>query len=245
VLEALQDNDEDEDDLDDLSLMTMLLESGEEITEAPSPRTNFIMSCMTEKKNPMASLIVRKKLSKVMNLNHYGFGNDMAVLIADSLSGLPFLQSINLADNNLNDTGLIPLMKAMVSIPTLLQLDLSLNNIGMDAAILLGGYLESDSCALEKLRVKNANIDDFKCEKFVPKLTANKTLKDIDLSSNTIGAAENLNTVMPELTTGSEALAILLRSPTCALTQLDVSWNMIRLDAENEEEEYFDSLKYL
>jgi hypothetical protein len=72
VLETLQDNDEDEDDLDDLSLMTMLLESGQEITEAPSPRTNFIMSCIREQKNPMASLIVRKKLSKIMNLNHYG-----------------------------------------------------------------------------------------------------------------------------------------------------------------------------
>ena len=192
VLEALQDNDEDENDLDSLSLTSLMLEAGQDITEVPSPRTNFIMSCLKEKRNPMASLIVRKKLSKIMNLNHYGFGNDMAILIAESLSGLPFLQSINMADNNLNDSGLIPLMKAISCIPTLLHLDLSLNNIGMDASILLGEFLESKYCALEKLRVKNANLDDFKCEKFIPKLTDNKSLKEIDLSSNTIGAAENL-----------------------------------------------------
>jgi hypothetical protein len=81
VLEAMIDNDSIDDDMDDLSLTSMMLENGEEIAEAPSPRTNFIMNCIKEKKNPMASMIVRKKLSKAMNLSHYGFGNEMAIYL--------------------------------------------------------------------------------------------------------------------------------------------------------------------
>ena len=58
----------------------------------------------------------------------------------------------------------------------------------------------------------------------------NKSLVELDLSSNKIGSAENLNTVMPDLVTGGEALAELLRLPTCRLKTLKVDWNMIRLD---------------
>ena len=166
ILEAMIDNDVMDDDMDDLSLTSMMLDEGggrmDHILEPPSPRTNFIMNCINSHKNPMASLIVRKKLSKTMNLNHYGFGNDMALLISENLSGLPFLESVNLADNNLNDAGLVPLMRAVVSIPTLLNLDLSLNSFGMDAANLLGDYLESPQCTLERLRLRSTNLDDFK-----------------------------------------------------------------------------------
>ena len=35
---------------------------------------------------------------------------------------------------------------------------------------------------------------------------------------------------MPDLTTGSEALAAYLRTDSCLLTTLKVAWNMIRLD---------------
>ena len=41
---------------------------------------------------------------------------------------------------------------------------------------------------------------------------------------------QNLNTVMPDLVTGGEALADLLRSEGCVLRSLKLGWNMIRLD---------------
>ena len=53
-----------------------------------------------------------------------------------------------------------------------------------------------------KLALRTADVDDYECERFVKALTANTSLKDLDLSSNLIGAAENLNTVMPDLITG-------------------------------------------
>jgi hypothetical protein len=45
------------------------------------------------------------------------------------------------------------------------------------------------------------------------------------------GTAETLNTVYPDLTTGGEAIAELLRSPMCKLRTLDLAWNCIRLDS--------------
>ena len=62
-------------------------------------------------------------------------------------------------------------------------------------------------------------------------LRSNPTLKGLDMSSNKIGSAEQLNTVMPDLTTEGEAIAEWLESPNCVLESLNLSWNMIRLDS--------------
>jgi Ran GTPase-activating protein (RanGAP) involved in mRNA processing and transport len=59
-------------------------------------------------------------------------------------------------------------------------------------------------------------------------------LEELDLGANLIGRAENLNTVMPELITGGEALAALIASNTCHISMLHLSWNMIRLDGAIE-----------
>lgn len=54
------------------------------------------------------------------------------------------------------------------------------------------------------------------------------------MGSNVIGRAENLNTVMPELITGGEALAALIAGNICKISMLHLSWNMIRLDGAVE-----------
>lgn len=61
-------------------------------------------------------------------------------------------------------------------------------------------------------------------------LKCNKNLKELDLSNNKIGSAESLNTVMPDIVTGGEALADLLKMEACSLQTLKLSWNMIRLE---------------
>ena len=50
---------------------------------------------------------------------HAGIGDQMGALFADSLRGLPLVKTINIADNNLTDVGLGPLLRAMVTIATL------------------------------------------------------------------------------------------------------------------------------
>ncbi len=91
-------------------------------------------------------------------------------------------------------------------------------------------HIESPTCPLERLILQTADVDDYECERFVEAIKENKSLVELDLSHNLVGSAENLNTVMPDLTTGGEALAELLRLPTCNLQILKVDWNMIRLD---------------
>lgn len=66
-----------------------------------------------------------------------GMGDDMAVMLAESLRDLPYVQSINLADNNLTDMGLAPILEAITTIPDMLELDLSQNTIGPMAAAAL------------------------------------------------------------------------------------------------------------
>lgn len=55
-------------------------------------------------------------------------------------------------------------------------------------------------------------------------ISHSKCLKEVDLSNNKLGCAENLNTVMPDLVTGGEAIAELLRSPSCPLESLKLAW---------------------
>ena len=60
----------------------------------------------------------------------------------------------------------------------------------------------SPTCPLERLILRNADVDDFECERFVEAIKCNSSLVELDLSNNKIGSAENLNTVMPDLITG-------------------------------------------
>lgn len=64
-------NDEDAEDYE-FTLTSQLLQDGVDITSPLSPRTAYIDGCVRERLNPRASLIVRNKLTKQMNLQHLG-----------------------------------------------------------------------------------------------------------------------------------------------------------------------------
>lgn len=65
---------------------------------------------------------------------------------------------------------------------------------------------------------------------FVAAFADNRAFAELDLSHNEIGTAELLNTVLPDTTTGAEALADFLISSNCYMTSLSLQWNQIRLD---------------
>jgi Ran GTPase-activating protein (RanGAP) involved in mRNA processing and transport len=143
---------------------------------------------------------------------------------------LPFIEKINLSDNNLTDKSLSKIINSIITIESLTDLDLSDNVIDGLAATALAVFLGSSYCKLKRLIMKSANIDDDECSMFVVSLKKNNSLRVLDLSYNLIGNNENLNSVKPDLITGSEALADLLESNTCFVTSLCLCWNMIRLD---------------
>lgn len=200
--------------------------------QAPvSPRSKYILGCLSKGLTPKASLVVRKMLTRSLNLQHQGIGDEMAGLLADSLKNLPCLEEINLEDNNLSDDGMGPILQALAQVRTLKNLNLASNEIGGVAAEELGNYLVREDCPLQTLVLHHADVDDFEGERFVNALAGNTSLTEVDLSFNKIGSAENLNTVYPDLVTATEAMAELLTQPGCPLKSLKLTWNMMRLDS--------------
>ena len=91
----------------------------------------------------------------------------MAVLFAESICDIPFIESINLTDNNLTDKGLGPMLNSIVKIKNIIDLNLSQNEIGPDAASALFTFLSKDDCPLVRLCISNADVDDFECQRYV------------------------------------------------------------------------------
>ena len=54
-------------------------------------------------------------------------------------------------------------------------------------------------------------VDDFECDRFIEAVKMNSSLKELVLSRNKIGQAENLNTVYPDLTTGIKDVVLSFR----------------------------------
>lgn len=196
-----------------------------------SPRSTYLAACAREGVNPLAGMVIRKGFSKVLNLQHQAIGDTLGKILAESITHMPFLQSLNLQDNRLTDVSLGPILKAIVDIPALLELNVSNNKMDDVASETLASYLGSETCPLERLVMRNADVDDTEGSVFISVLCKNRTskLRELDMSHNLLGSAEQLNTVMDNLTTAGEAFAELLKSTTCTLEKLAVSGNMIRL----------------
>lgn len=157
-----------------------------------------------------------------MELQHQGIGDLRMQLFAASIVRLDHIVALNIADNNLTDVGLSAIVDAIANMPSVTHFNLSYNTIGPKAALCLSTYLSLPTCPLKQLVLRCANIDDAECERFVSALMTNCALQSLDLSENLVGASENLNTVLPDLVTGGEALGSLLRSPNCQLQSLKV-----------------------
>jgi hypothetical protein len=202
------------------SYMTELAEKGYDASSIAQPlsaRSRFISSCIREGLNPRASLVLRKSMSTHLNLSHLSMGNKIAMILAECLPDLPDVESIDISDNNLTDNGLECVMKAVSTISSLRELNVSSNIIDPKAAMAISSYLSSPHCPLKSFTIQNADVDDHECAQFIKSILENSTLTEIDLSANKIGSAESLNTVRPDFITGGESIATLLRSPKTKL----------------------------
>lgn len=195
-----------------------------------SPRTNYLVGCAKNNILPRPSLVLRKMFTKELNLKHQGMGDANAIILAESLKTLPYIQSIDISDNNLTCDGLCAVFEAIASIPDLLSLDIAQNDIGPDSAGALGRYLSNPNCPLIKLGLRHSDVDDYECGRFVGSLAANKSIKEVDLAHNKLGQLEVLNISRPEFESAGETIASLLEEPSCIIESLDLSWNMIRAE---------------
>ena len=214
------DNDNDDNSSTD-SILSELAENNYDpsrLSQPLSPRSRFISSCIREGINPRASLVIRKRMSTHLKLSHLSIGDKVAIILAESLTDLPGVESIDISDNVLTDSSLEPLLKAISTISCLVELNLSSNTIGPKAAKAISDYLSSYNCPLKRLIIQRADINDFGCERLIAAIKNNENnLIEIDLSNNKIGSAEALNTVKPDLVTGADAIAAFLKSPKTKL----------------------------
>ena len=225
---------EDEVSSEDESVLLGADNEGYMTYACDSPRAKFLSGCIDKKIPPRNALILRAKVSSVLFLEHHGMGDDLAVLLAPALATMPFVSGINIADNNLTDIGLEPVISSIASCPKVRDLNISENIIGPRAASALATLLGNPLCKLTTVTMRKCDIDDGECERFVEALKENKYLQHLDLSDNLLGKDENLNAVKPDIVTAGEALASLLREGTCPLKTLKIAWNMIRMEGAYE-----------
>ena len=194
-----------------------------------SPRHRFILGCINSKITPRPSLLIRKDLSTLLNLEHQNMGDRGGILLANALDGLPHLCSLNIADNNLTDSGLTAIIKKLPLCPLLTSLDVSENKIDAEAAHELSSYLLSPSCALIDIIMRKSDVDDNEIGSFVQAIGHSKKLINVDLSGNLIGS--NQRKLQTNLTMGGKVLGEMLCAKSCKIRTLKLAWNMIRFDS--------------
>jgi hypothetical protein len=208
--------------------------------DVSSPRATFLNGCIKNHLPPRAVAIVRRNLSTTLNLSHVGIGDVLGILLAKSLASIPGLISLNLEDNNLTDPGLTAILNALSSSNPqqhtlqLEELNIGSNKIDNEAAEALRRFIGNPYVTLKSLHLKQADIDDGECAEFIDALMHNRFLQELDLSYNMLGKSENLNAIYPDLITGGESLATLIRDGGCPLRRLNLTWNMIRLGGAND-----------
>ena len=191
-----------------------------------SPRHRFILGCISSKMTPRPSLLIRKDMSTILNLEHQNIGDKGGILLANALDGLPYLCSLNIADNNLTDAGLTAIIKKLPACPLLTCLDVSENKIDAEAADELSSYLLSPSCALIDIVMRKSDVDDNEIGSFVQSIGHSNKLMNVDLSANLIGS--NQRTLREGLTMGGVVLGEMLCDRSCKIKSLKLAWNMIR-----------------
>ena len=142
-----------------------------------SPRAKFLIGCIKYGIAPRSNFLLRSKLSNELLLDHQGMGDRLGAFLAAGLDDLPSIQRLSIADNNLTDAGLKPLIDSIVLNPNITELDISQNKVDEEASESLGKYLGRSDCPLKVLIMRNADLDDGECEEMVSRLMNNRVLE--------------------------------------------------------------------
>lgn len=195
-------------------------------TRPSSARTKYLMGCVQQNILPRPALIIRKEYSSFLNLSSLGMGNELAIIFAEALDSVPLLEALSIADNGLDDRGLVPIVRKLALCQALKIFDLSQNKVDTRTAEALRHFLTSNSCHLSVLKMSNANLDDDEAFRFMESIAVRNSLEELDLSHNLLGDRE-LAIRRSHITAG-EAIGRLLSTPGCSLTSLSLAWNRIR-----------------
>ena len=200
--------------------------------ECPSPREQYLSRVVSDNLIPLTVLLRKEREPKGLCLGHKGLGDAKMLPVIHVLEDLPTIETIDLSDNRLTDESLMPLVLKLPVLKNLTSLNLSDNKIDESSQVIMD-YLQDRKCKLKKLYLDAADVDDNECGNLANSILENRSIDTLSLRNNMIGKSELLNVVYPELVTGGEALGEML-CHNKTITDLDVSWNFIRLDSACE-----------
>ena len=194
-----------------------------------SPRSMYMKTIVNENLTPLTILLRKEEEAKGLFLGHKGLGDAKLMPVIQVLENLPTVETIDFSDNRLTDESLMPLALKLTKLQNLTSLNLSDNKID-DSSQVIMDYLRNKDCKLKSLYLDAADVDDNECCNLAQAILENESIEILSLRNNLIGKDELLNVVNPDLETGGEALGEML-CHNQTITELDVSWNFIRLDS--------------
>ena len=142
-----------------------------------SPRATFLIGCLRNKFPPRSLAMLRNKFTTKLDLSHLGLGDDLIMLLSKAVADLPLLESISLKDNNLTDRGLEVIIDSIAKLQGIVELDLSSNKVGHNAAKSLGRFITKPSCPIIRLSLSEDCLEDNECSMIVECLKKNPTLQ--------------------------------------------------------------------
>eukprot|EP01041_Mallomonas_annulata_P005786 gene5786-11688_t len=146
----------------------------------------------------------------VIDVHDMGLGDEKGLCLAGTLSACPDVTTVNISGNRLTDKSVQPILEQLLKYVHCTSLDLSANKMDSLSIQMLNESLKDRSCSLQKLILKQSDIDDNECAELMEAMSVNRSVTALDLTGNLIGEMEEYNTVRPDFITGGEAIASML-----------------------------------
>ncbi|XP_059818068.1 NACHT, LRR and PYD domains-containing protein 3-like isoform X2 [Hypanus sabinus] len=118
------------------------------------------------------------------------------------------IQTLCLRDVGLTDSGAEDLVSALSINPSLMELDLSNNELGDTGVKLVSAALRNPECKIQKLVLNYVGLTDSGAEDLASALSTNPSLTQLDLSGNNLGDS------------GVKLMSVALRKPECKIQKL-------------------------
>ena len=186
-----------------------------------SPRSLYLTKLISLNSSP-TNPYYRSRLTTSLNLNARGLGDEKILHLVHCLSSLPFLKTLNIADNGISGATIAEIFNNMRHTTSLMldSIDISSNHMNFESANAIASLLSCEDCKLQKLYLRKTKCDDSMSDRLLKSLLLNSTIIEIDFSENKIGS-EISRTSMD----GNEMQSLLSRN--CPLS-LNMSWNIMK-----------------
>ncbi|XP_069749998.1 NACHT, LRR and PYD domains-containing protein 12-like [Narcine bancroftii] len=162
-------------------------------------------------KDVTSGLSMNHSLTKI-KLSKNKLGDSGVRLLSEVLRVTKYkIQRLWLNKAGLTDPSAEDLISTLCAIPSLTELDLSVNHVGDSGAKLLSAALRNPDCKMQKLGLNSTGLTDSCTEDLYDALSTNQSLTDLNLSDNNLGDS------------GVKRISAALRNPDCKIQKLGMN----------------------